>query len=143
MRIIKTFIYVFMAGIIFGVFVWIYFLICPEDYSDYDKRIYYHTKDERIEQSYISTSKNDLESMFDYYKTRASFPGKKAVIKGSSDDFIIVDYEAKVKLLRKINDSTAKVAIYQDGYGENKIKIRGYVPIFLLHDSIPDSLLTE
>lgn len=143
MRIIKTFIYVFMAGIIFGVFVWIYFLIFPEDYSDFNMKIYYQTKDERIEQSYISTSKNDLESMFDYYRTRASFPGKKVVIKGSSDDFIIVDYEAKVKMLKKINDSTAKVVIYQNGYGENKIKIRGYVPIFLLHDSIPDSLITE
>ena len=133
-----------LAGLIFGILLAIYLLIFPEEYSYYDKKIYYITNDNKIEQSWFTTTKDVLVHLRDYYGQRDSLKSDEAIMRAGVEDMTLVDYEAKVKLLRKINDSTAKVVVYQYGFANNnKIKIRGYVPLFLLHDSIPDSLITE
>lgn len=129
-----------LAGLIFGILLAIYLLIFPEDYSDFDKKIYY-INNNKIEQSWVTKSEDGLIHVWDYYGQRDSLKSDEAVLRAGVENMTLVAYEAKVKILRKINDSTAKVVVYQYGFANNKIKIRGYVPLFLLHDSIPDSLV--
>ena len=135
----KTNIIVTVVGVFAGVLIWIYLKVNPINEDAYNMHVYYLNKEGKVEQTFMSKNKRDVNIIAEYYAEREVKPGRDVSIKRDHGSLFIIPRDCKVRVIDTVAQNVVKIQVlYTTRYGE-KERTKGYVPIILLHKELPSN----
>lgn len=124
-------------GLLVGLFVWGLLKLKPIDHNEYNMFAYYLNQNNKIEQTMLSTKKDDVVILTDYYNEREKNPSNQVVLAKDNGSFFIIPLGSKVKIIDTIDVNVAKIRLlYKTKYDDFDL-VKGFIPLINLHKKLP------